>query len=515
MQNLSNLSREKLLAIAEAKRRGLSMAHLLNSLEKNSTFSEKYFANPKQFVHDCFIWKPGEQPTLYQDELLGELPRRKRVCGRGPHGLGKTTSNAWIILWFALTRDAAGYDWKVVTTAGAWRQLTKFLWPEVHKWARRLNWKTIGREAFSQHELLTLSLKLAHGEAFAVASDNSDLIEGAHATQLLYIFDESKAISEKTFDAAEGAFSNSGAGEGIEAFAVAMSTPGEPLGRFYDIQSKKAGFEDWWVRSVSFDEVVSAGRATWAWADQRKSQWGESSAIYQNKVMGRFASQDEQGVIPLAWVEAANERWLELKESGRLNELAQGNYDAIGCDVGDGGDETVIAKRLEETCLEINRYPRLDLMSTVGKVKAFLEAHGGTARIDVIGIGAGVVSRLRELQSEIRANWEVEPFHAAESASGKDQSGEMGFVNKRAEAWWQMRERLDPANGSQAALPPDDKLTGDLVAPRYKITSRGLYQIEAKDEIRKRLGRSTDTGDAVVMAFYQEQVTKGGRFWRG
>jgi hypothetical protein len=51
------------------------------------------------------------------------------------------------------------------------------------------------------------------------------------------------------------------------------------------------------------------------------------------------------------------------------------------------------------------------------------------------------------------------------------------------------------------ALPDDDELIGDLCAPRWWLNSTGRLQIEGKDEIRKRLGRSPDAGDAVVMAF--------------
>jgi len=48
-------------------------------------------------------------------------------------------------------------------------------------------------------------------------------------------------------------------------------------------------------------------------------------------------------------------------------------------------------------------------------------------------------------------------------------------------------------------LPDDDQLIGDLTAPKVKrILSGGKIQIESKDEIKKRLGRSTDCGDAVM-----------------
>jgi len=44
-----------------------------------------------------------------------------------------TAMAAWVILWFALTREAEGTDWKIPVTASAWRQLSKFLMPELHK----------------------------------------------------------------------------------------------------------------------------------------------------------------------------------------------------------------------------------------------------------------------------------------------------------------------------------------------------------------------------------------------
>jgi hypothetical protein len=444
------------------------------------------------------------------------LVEKKRTSTRGPHGLGKTTWNAWAILWFSTTRDAAGADWKIPTTAGAWRQLTKYLWPEVKKWARKLRWDIICRKPFHPiFELQSLALNLKHGEAFAVASSSPDLIEGAHADQLLYIFDEGKAIPEGTYDAAEGAFANAGANEQLEAFAAANSTPGEPLGRFYDIHARKEGLEDWDVRHVTFEEVLAAKRTTLTWANQRRKLWGEGSALYKNKVLGEFGSTDDQGIIPLSWVEAANDRWLELKESGQLAEM---KLEAVGVDVGDQGDETVMALRSDQVIIEIRSYSKQNTMVTVGKVYGVVASRGGRAIIDVIGIGAGVVARLREKQGEqapegLSHSYEVVAFHAAEKSTKRDSTGEMGFINKRAEVWWGMRERLDPTNGFNVALPPNDKLTGDLVAPHYKVTSSGQYQVEAKEEIKKRLGRSTDTGDAVIMSFFVGATPSVRRLW--
>ena len=69
--------------------------------------------------------------------------------------------------------------------------------------------------------------------------------------------------------------------------------------------------------------------------------------------------------------------------------------------------------------------------------------------------------------------------------------------------WWRLREILEPGSGRELILPDDRELLGDLCAPRWKETSQGI-QIESKDDIKKRLGRSTDCGDALVMALHQQ-----------
>jgi len=45
-------------------------------------------------------------------------------------------------------------------------------------------------------------------------------------------------------------------------------------------------------------------------------------------------------------------------------------------------------------------------------------------------------------------------------------------------------------------------LIGDLLAPKWRVLPGGRIQVEKKDDIIKRLGRSPDRGDAVVMAFW-------------
>ena len=456
---------------------------------RRSPLVAQFASDPQGFVLECIQWGENEGPTPYQLEVLGQLRTRRRLAIRSPHGSGKTALAAWVVLWFALTRDATGRgDWKAVTTASAWRQLTHYLWPEIHKWARRLCWEKLGRERFDQRtELLGLMCKLRHGEAFAAASDKPDLIEGAHADRLLYVFDEAKAIPPATWDAAEGALASG------NCYALAISTPGEPQGRFYDIHSRKPGYDDWWVRHVTLEECIAAGRVSREWADQRKVQWGDGSAVYQNRVLGEFASSEEEGIIPLAWVEAANKRWYALEDSGEWGEFKRAGVDVARS----GSNMTVFALRYGNAIKELRRHSKEDTMETAGRAAAILKSLGGEAYVDVIGIGAGVVDRLREQKLA------GIPFNASEGTDLKDRAGILGFTNQRSAGWWTLREMLDPASGEDIALPPADLLTGDLTAPHWRVMSGGRIQVESKDEIQKRIGRSTDDGDAVMMAFAQ------------
>jgi hypothetical protein len=463
---------------------------------------QRYMQDPVAWCRDCVDWRGGDGLTAYQEEILAKLVKHGRAAARGPHGLGKTTEAALAVLWFATTRDDAARDWKVPTTASAWRQLEHYLWPEIRKWAKRLRWDVLGREPFNERtELQMLNLHLRHGSAFAVASDNAALIEGVHADSVLYIFDEAKTIPADIFDAAEGAFSGAGGDTPAEAYGLAASTPGPPAGRFYEIHSRRAGLEDWWVRHVTLEEAIAARRVSREWAEQRRRQWGENSAVYANRVLGEFHSSDEDGVIPLEWVELANERWRAWDDAGRPG---RSGLVVAGVDVARSGpDETVIAPRFGWNVDALRRSRKESTTQTKGRVSGLLSSHlQGRAVVDVIGIGAGVVDQLRD------DGYSVVAFNAAERTDRKDRSGELGFKNKRAAAWWNLRELLDPELGEDVALPPDDLLTGDLTAPIYRVMAGGKIQVEAKEDVGKRIGRSTDSGDAVVQSFWDDEADK-------
>jgi len=257
----------------------------------------------------------------------------------------------------------------------------------------------------------------------------------------------------------------------------------------------KPGYEDWVTRHVTIDEAIKAGRISTDWVEQRKRQWGEDSSIYQNRVLGEFADLSEEGIIPLSWVRAAIERWKSWYHSGH-KELP--GKSVLGVDVARAGDDaTVIALRNASVLQTLYSFSKLPLTSVAGHVKS----HSGGRYIHIEmegGYGASVYDMLRE-----QGIPNLRPIVVSGSTTFRDRSKEIGFANVRAAMWWNVREMLDPQYGSEICLPPDERLTLDLITPHWTMLKNAVIQLEDKIQIMKRLGRSPDYGTAVCLAFWQ------------
>lgn len=242
---------------------------------------EQFYDDPVGFARECIRWGDGEGLTDYQTEGLASLALDRRYCEWGPHGAGQTTKAALATLWFALTRDAAGVDWKVFLTAPAWRSLEGFLWPEITKWSRRLKWGMVGRAPFTPVESLRLSLRLQHGYVFCAGEDR--ISRNGQPDSMLYVFHDARTLADSTFEVAE---TEHGGGK-RETFLLVSSAPGGREGRFFDICSGNR--EGWAKRHVTKEEMVAAGRLNPAWVEDMAQRYGQDSVLYQNRVEGNFA----------------------------------------------------------------------------------------------------------------------------------------------------------------------------------------------------------------------------------
>jgi hypothetical protein len=215
---------------------------------------------------------------------------------------------------------------------------------------------------------------------------------------------------------------------------------------------------------------------------------------------------DAWQVIPSEWVELAFQRF------DKTEKPKEGSV-CIGVDVARGGsDQTILAIRTGSYFEPLKLYPGTSTPDG-GAVSAQVVKHYkpmASINIDVVGVGASVFDILKSTYQNVYA------ISGSEASFKSDKSGKLAFFNKRAEIYWLLREALDPSNGANISLPRDGKLKAELCAPRWKLVppsaansgKKGRIQVESKDEIKARIGRSPDRADAVCYAWAKGNTTK-------
>jgi len=209
------------------------------------------------------------------------------------------------------------------------------------------------------------------------------------------------------------------------------------------------------------------------------------------------AGDDLLRVIPLEWIRMAQARWNASRER------AKRPMTGLGVDVAQGGgDRTALAlwhgtrlERVETVPGEITT----DGPAVAAAVVRFLRDDAAVA-IDLGGgWGGGALSHLKQFGKDFETRvFGVNPSNKSEMLAKK---GGFSMRNMRAALHWAFREALDPESGEEIELPPDDELVEELAAATWENTPSGVL-IEDKDAIIKRLRRSPDKSDAVLLGWW-------------
>lgn len=203
------------------------------------------------------------------------------------------------------------------------------------------------------------------------------------------------------------------------------------------------------------------------------------------------AIADPWQIIPTEWVRTAQRRWLD-------REKPKTPMTAVGIDPARGGrDNMSMSRRYDNWFDEIVFWPGsmvVDGPTAAALVKQSLIINDpGQMNIDIGGIGSSAFDSLATMYENVNA------MNASGASEYRDKSGKLKMRNKRAEYYWRMRDALDPNGGDNIALPPGNEIVADLCSARYKLTTAGA-QVEEKEEIKKRLGRSPDKGESILLA---------------
>ena len=441
-----------------------------NPLEE---FVLRYRDDPVLFVKEVL----GATPYDYQAEFLDALASGERKMSvRSGHGTGKSTTSSWAMLWYVLLR----FPNKVVVTAPTSGQLFDALFAELKRWINELPPQL--------QVLLTVKsdrveLAAAPAEAFISArtsrAETPEALAGVHSENVLLVVDEASGVPEKVFEAAAGSMS------GHSATTILLSNPTRSSGTFFESQTRLA--DTWWTRRWS---CVESPLVSEEFVDEMRARYGEDSNAFRIRVLGEFPMADDDTIIPFHLADSAIKRDIEIPEDTKP---------IWGLDVARfGADKTALCKRYGNVVTEITSWQGLDLMQTVGRVMAEYEGLAPSMRpseilVDSIGVGGGVVDRLRELGAPVRG------INVGEAPA-------MGntYMNLRAELWFKTKGWLEDRS---CKLPNDDQLLAELTSIRYGFTPGGKMKAESKDDMRKRGLKSPDLADALCLTMASDAAT--------
>jgi hypothetical protein len=431
-------------------------------------FLKDTIKDPVAFVRQ--VW--GVEPDPWQAEVLAAIGRGvRRISVRSGHGVGKSTLAAWAMLWGILTHDQA----KVVVTAPSASQLFDALMSECKAWARRLpaplaaliEVKSDRIELIEQPESVFISARTSRAE-------QPEALAGVHSEWVLLVVDEASGVPEAVFENASGSMS------GENATTLLLGNPVRTSGLFFDTHHRLR--DDWFIRKVS---CLDSRRVSPDYIRDIARRYGENSNAYRIRVLGEFPSADPDCLIPMELIEAAKVR--DIVVPPRVRQV-------WGLDVARfGNDNSALAKRRGPVLFWIEERSKLDTMEVCGWVKHEFDQcppddKPDEIMVDVIGLGAGVVDRLRELELPVRG------INVAEVPSSKKQ-----YNRLRDELWWNCREWFEQR---ECKIPDNERLIEELAAVHYKTPdSVGTIHVEGKDSMKSRGMRSPNLADALVLTF--------------
>lgn len=438
--------------------------------------------DPGRFVRDFF----GETLVGKQLEVLEALRDHRETYVRSAHDVGKTFLAARAIVWFLLSHPG---DSIVISTAPVWAQVEGQIWREVALAYAKSRVNIGGR-------LLTTRLELGpKWYAIGLATDPGTAVnlQGYHATHVLVVMDEADGIAPQIWTALDSVRTSAG------AKLLAIGNPLDPTSEFKRRHDRALTQSDAKCIKIAADDVLpltDGGRHPYllqrAWVDDKRSRWGETSALYLAKVLAEWPDQGSDVLIPISWLERARGR--SVRKGLRV----------YGVDVARFGSSRTVRTLLAGNWLEWTRATeREDTMQTAGRVYVDVEQYAPVAvGIDDTGVGGAVTDRLRQLYVGTTRSVTAVNF----GARAWDDSR---FANRASEIYWLTRSAFEENLVGFDMTDPEsiDELVVELNRPKYDTDDKGRIRVDkygltrGHTEDEERVARSPDRADSFVIAY--------------
>lgn len=432
----------------------------------------RWIAHPDDWVRDRF----HVEPDPWQAECLARFPTSAKIAIAAAKGAGKTTLEAWLIWHYLSTRPHC----RGAATSITRDNLRDNLWAELALWRDKDpllcdQFDLTAQRVFHREHPQTWFIAARAWPREASAETQAATLAGLHADRTLFVIDESGGVPDPVVLAAEASLST-----GKEGHVVQV---GNTLRRSGPLWRASQSGSDWDYTRVTGDpdDPLRAPRISAAWARSMIAQFGADNPWVRVSVFGEFPTSDFNALISHAEVAEACAR------SWRDEDIAAAPR-ILGVDVARyGGDASCIARRQGLRMLPAKIRRSLDSVEGASWVAS--EWNGWDARAcfvdDTGGYGAGWVDQLRVLGHA--------PVGVGFARKADDQRR---FFNKRAEMYQRLVEWIR-AGGS---IPKDSEIARVLPEMQYAFRGDAML-LEAKEQIKLRLGHSPDETDAAALTF--------------
>jgi phage terminase large subunit len=445
----------------------------------NATAKIRQWRNdPVLFVREVF----EAEPDTWQLDVLAEMgrPGRKRIAMKACAGPGKTAVLAWAG-WHRLACFAArGEHPKGAAVSVTRDNLDANLWPEMAKWQGRSRFLQAAftwtkTRIFANDHPETWFLDARGYPKTANPEEIGRTLSGLHSQFPFYLIDESGDIAPSMVRSAEQGLTSC-----EDGLIITAGNTTSHSGLLYHASTQGRG--QWFVVSITADpdNPKRTSRVDPTWAREQIDLYGRDNPWVMAYILGEFPPGSINALLSVEEVEAAMGRHLR-------EDAYSWSQKRLGVDVARFGDDrTVIFPRqgLAAGRPIILRHQRTtDIAARVAQ-----EIVGWGAEMQFVDDtghwGHGVIDGL---------------FAAGYSPVGIQFHGpalDPRYKNRRAEMWFALAEWVK-GGGS---LPPIPEMVAELTGPTYTF-SGGKLLLEDKDQIKKRIGRSPDLGDALALTF--------------
>lgn len=401
-------------------------------------------------------------------------------------GPGKSALLAWCGWWFLCTQGEKGNHPKGAAISITQDNLKDNLWAELSKWqqvsplcSKLFTWTK--QRIFSKDHPETWFLSARSFSKTANSEEQGRVLSGVHSKYVLFLIDESGDIPPNVLKSVEQAFSTA---DKVFGRVIQAGNPTSHEGMLFAAQGALS--DKWHVVKITGDpdDPDRSPRIDAEWAKSQIDQYGKDDPWIMSYILGMFPSTSINALLTPVEVEDAMRR-----------KAAHDDYyfsqKRLGVDVARfGSDSTVIFPRqglMAFPPAEMRGARTHDIIARIAAAKmkwtSEVEFVDGTG-----GYGAGVVDGL------------LQTGHTPQEINFASKALSPKFYNKRAEMWWNMADWIKRGG----CIPKHDKLARELIAVTY-THKNGKLIIESKDQIKEKLGYSTDFADALCLTFAMDE----------